>query len=114
MTPADAIGALDRQLAAHGQKVTVVRYTAPSGNPRPTVELVDINAFVRAVGSEDIAGDIKATSSKVTLSPTDIASFWPLLDSDKIKIAGKVRAVQLVKPVMLANVLVRCNLMVSG
>lgn len=115
MTPDTAIAMLDRQLAAHGQTVTVRRYTDPKDPERPKVELADIPAFVRAVSADVVAGDIKATGSKVTLSPTDISSFWPLTASDKIVIDGRERAVLApVKPVMMADTLVRCDLMVSG
>jgi hypothetical protein len=110
MTPTEAIAMLDDQLADTRQSVTVRRYTDPGHVDRPKVELADIPAFVRAVSADDLVGDIKATSSKVTLSPT----FWPLVDSDKIVIAGKERAVLLVKPLFMADQLVRCDLMVAG
>lgn len=114
MTPAEAIGALDRQLARHGQKVTVRRYLAPSGDPRPKTELADINGFVRAVKADELVGDVKATSRNVTLSPTDILSLWPLDDSDKLVIDEMECAVQAVKPKFLNNELVRCDLVVMG
>lgn len=115
MTPAAAIAMLDRQLAAHGQKVTVRRYTDPAHVDRPKVELVDIPAFVRAVSADEIVGDVKATCSKVILSPTDISTFWPLRDSDKVVIDDRERAVLApVKPFKMANTLVRCELTVAG
>lgn len=114
MTPQQAIGALDVQLAAHGQSVTLRRYTAPSGSPRPKTELVGIRAFVRAVKADDVVGEIRQTSMKVTLSPTDMISFWPLKTSDKVVIDGTEREVQAVKPVRLADALVRCDLVVTG
>lgn len=115
MTPNQAIAALDRQLAKHKQAVTIRRYTAPEDPLRPKVELVDVPAFVRAVSASEVVGDVKATASKVILSPTDIAGFWPLLPTDKVVIDGRERAVlQPVKPVKMADTLVRCELMVAG
>lgn len=114
MTPEQAIGMLDRQLGAWGQAVVVRRYTDPKDVARPKVELVDVPAFVRAVSADDVVGDIKVTASRVTVSPSDIATFWPLLDSDKIVIDGRERAVQLVKPIRMGSTLVRCDLVVAG
>lgn len=113
MTPDQAIGALDRQLAKHGQKVTLRRYTG-TGNPRPKTDLGNVPAFVRAVKADDLVGEVKQTSSKVTLSPTDITSLWPLKTSDKVLIDGTEREVMAVKPVKLADTLVRCDLVVAG
>lgn len=113
MTPEQAIGALNRQLAKHGQKVTLRRYTG-TGNPRPKTDLADVPSFVRAVKADDLVGEIKQTSSKVTLSPSNIMSLWPLKTSDKVIIDGTEREVMAVKPIKLADVLVRCDLVVAG
>lgn len=114
MTPQEAISALDRQLAAHGQKITLRRYTASSGTPRPKTDLVNVPSFVRAVKADDLVGEVKQTSSKVTLSPTDIMSLWPLKTSDKVVIDGSEREIMAVKPFKLADNLVRCDLVVAG
>lgn len=114
MTPAEAIGALDRQLSSHGQKVTVRRYTAPSGTPRPKTELVDVPAFVRAVKKEELVGNIDSTFSNVTLSPTNILSMWPIVKGDKLVIEGRERNVEIVKPIKLGDAFVRCDLVVAG
>lgn len=114
MTPDQSIAALDRQLAAHGQKVTLRRYTAPSGTPRPKTDLADTPSFVRAVKADDLVGEVKQTSSKVTLSPTNIMSLWPLKTSDKVLIDGTEREIMAVKPIKLADTLVRCDLVVAG
>lgn len=114
MTPQQAIGALDAQLAAHGQSVTLRRYTAPTGTPRPKTELVGIPAFVRAVKADEFVGIIDSTYSNVTLSPTYFLSMWPIVKGDKIVIDGRERNVEIVKPVKLADALVRCNLVVAG
>jgi hypothetical protein len=113
MTPEHAIAALDRQLKAHGQTVMLRRYTG-TGNPRPKTDLADVPAFVRAVKADDLVGDIKQTSSKVILSPTDIMTLWPLKTGDKVVFDGVEREVEAVKPIKLANTLVRCELVVAG
>jgi hypothetical protein len=114
MTPDQALSSLDSQLAAHGQKITLRRYTAPSGTPRPKTELIDIPAFVRAVKADEIVGNIDATFSNVTLSPTDIILLWPIVKGDKLVIDGRERNVDLPKPKKLGDVLVRCDLVVAG
>lgn len=113
MTPASAISSLDAQLAEHGENVIVRRYTAPSGDPRPKTD-VPVRAFVRAVRPEDLAGEIDQTASKVVLSPTGLATLLPLKKGDKIVVQGKERHVELPKPILLSNALVRIDVMVTG
>lgn len=110
MTPAQAIAALDRQLAAHGQSVIHRRFT---GSPRVPTD-TPLRAFVRAVKEEEIVGEIKQTASKVIVSPTDTVSVWPIKESDVFVIDGKQRDISQVKPFKMDDELVRCELMVAG
>jgi hypothetical protein len=114
MSPDQAVAMLDSQLAEHGELITLRRYTAPSGTPRPKTDLADIPAFVRAVKPEEFFGNVDSTFSNVTLSPTNFTPLWPLVKGDKVMIDGRERNVEMVKPIKLGNVLVRCNLVVAG
>lgn len=113
MNPASAKASLRRQLSEHGQDIVLRRYTAPSGNPRPSDDL-PVRAFVRAVKAEEIVGRIDSTFSNVAFDPDDAAGLWPVRKDDKVVIDGKTRNVEVVKPVTLAGVLVRCDLVVAG
>lgn len=113
MTPARAIAMLDSQLAQHGQTVVVRRYTAPGGNPRPKTDIT-VKGHVRAVRSDELVGDISATHSAVVVSPTGLAALLPLLKGDKVVVQGRERNVDLPKPVLMKDELVRINLLVAG
>lgn len=114
MTPASIISDLDASLVRAGETVTVRRYTAPGGTPRPKIEEEGIPASVRAVRPEEMVGDIKATFSKVVLSPTGLASLLPLKKDDKIVIQGRERNIEHPGPIFVQGVLVRMNLTVAG
>ncbi|MGV1790999.1 hypothetical protein [Rhizobium sp. A37_96] len=114
MTPAAAIAALDSQLAEHGARVSVYRYTAASGTPRPKDEVANVPAFVRAVSADQLAGNIDQTAVNVVLSPTLLASLLPLKKGDKLLIDGRERNIELVKPISMQTTLVRINLVVLG
>ena len=114
MTPSSMIANLDASLRRAGQKVTLRRYTAPTGSPRPKTDLTNVWAVVRAVTADDLVGEIKQTSLKAILSPTDIMSLWPLKTSDKVMIDGVEREVMAVKPFKVADTLVRVELVVAG
>lgn len=113
MTPARAIAMLDSQIRRHGEDIIVRRYTAPTGSPRPKID-VAARAFVRAVKADALVGDIKQTHSDVTVSPTGIAALLPLRTGDKLVIQGKERDVTSAKPVLVAGVLARIDLLVAG
>src|SRR5574340_945654 len=79
MTPAQAIAALDRQLAANGEDAVLPRYTLAAGNqqvPTPVKIRVQTQGYQPhelIQGSGILQGDVK-----VILSPTQInAAQWP-------------------------------------
>jgi hypothetical protein len=113
VTPAQMIADLDAALARRGEDVTVRRYTAPSGTPRPKTDIAT-RATVRAVKPEELAGEIDQTASKVVLSPTGLGALLPLRKGDKIVIQGDERHVELPKPIVVGGTLVRIELMVTG
>lgn len=112
-TPSGMIARLDAALARRGETVTVRRYTAPTGTPRPKTDIAS-RASVRAVKPEELAGEINQTASKVVLSPTGLGALLPLKKGDKIVIQGKERNIELPKPIFVADVLVRIDVMVTG
>ncbi|RUM97911.1 hypothetical protein EET67_09865 [Pseudaminobacter arsenicus] len=114
MTPARAIAMLDRQLAAHGEKVVMRRYTASSGSPRPKTDISNVSALVRAIKAEELVGGIDMTASTVVLSPTGLAALLPLKKGDKVVIQGRERNVELPKPIFVHDTLVRITLLVTG
>lgn len=115
MTPKRAVAALDRQIAAHGQTVTI-RRVVPNG---PAIEAT-IRAFVRGYRPEEITDGITLGHSQVVLSPTDLKDtpFWGDQNlpraTDAVVISGRKRNVSAPNPVKMNDVLVRINLAVAG
>ncbi|HLP66766.1 MAG TPA: hypothetical protein VK181_04530 [Rhizobium sp.] len=115
-TAADVIARLDASLLARGQTVTLRRYTAPSGTPRPKTDL-PVKAFIRPVEALDIkelVGNLATSYFEVILSPTDTAALLPIVRGDKIVFDGKERNVEMPKPITMADVLVRLRVLVAG
>jgi hypothetical protein len=114
MTPAQAIAALDRQLAAHGDPVVLRRYTDPEDPARPKVDL-PLRGFVRpGKAPENLVGDIDQEYWDVAISPTDFAPMWPIVKGDKIVIDGAECNIELPKPIKIQGELVRCNIVAAG
>lgn len=113
-SPAALIADLDAALADAGTAVTIRRYTAPTGTPRPKTDIEDVPASIRAVKADELVGAIDQTGSKVVISPTGLAALLPLRKGDKLVVDGKERNVELAKPIFVASVLVRIDLMVMG
>lgn len=115
MTPAQAIAALDRQLSAHGQTVTI-RRTVPNG---PAVE-VTVRAFVRGYKPAELTDGITVGSSSVVVSPSSLKASPFFGDgnlprkNDAVVISGRKRNIEAVEAVKLDDVLVRVNLQVAG
>lgn len=116
ITPAEAIAELDRALVETGQDVTLRRYTAPSGTPRPKIDL-PVRGFVRPVEEltvKELVGNITTPYFEVILSPTGTAALLPIVRGDKIVIDGKERNVEMPRRITMDNVLVRMKIMVAG
>jgi hypothetical protein len=134
MTPAEATAMLRRQLAAHGQDVTLQRVTQGAGGTQIKYK-VECRAFVRGYRPDELVGGILQGDSKVTLSAAEIEEQgWPGPQSSKVPvgqdlskqdmrvprkgddiyIAGKLRNVEVGVPIYLDNVLVRIELMARG
>lgn len=113
MTPAAAIAMLDRQIAKHGQTITLRRVVVNA----PAIEAA-VRGFVRGYKPDEMTDDIKQGTSLVVISPTALAGtpFATALPkaSDKVTISGRLRNIDFPEPVEMDDKLVRLNLQVSG
>lgn len=122
------IDVLDRALTRSGQTIVLRRLYGQAPNV-VNVDSPNIRAGVRSPSNEELSAGYAQTDSVVILSPTDLASAqWPggelpsatVADptlprrNDKAIIDGRIRNVELVKPFVVGNVLVRIELRVLG
>lgn len=113
MTPAAAIAALDRGLAAAGQDITLRRTTGTQLIPLD----VACRAVVRDYAPAELVGEIQQGDTRVILSPSEMTNAqwpWPPRAGDFVVIAGRLRAVRAAPPFYVDNVLVRVELQVRG
>ena len=104
MTPAQAIAALDRQIAQHGQTVKFFRGSAS----------LTAKAFVRGFKPADLVGSIiKQGDRQIVLSPSSLGAFGIPRNLDQGNVGGKPLTVTAVEEVHMNDVLVRLNIMVS-
>lgn len=106
MTPASAIASLDRQIAEHGQSVTLAKI----GVATP----VTTTAHVRAMKETEIVGRMQARWFKAILSPTGLSSVLPLRNDDLCTIGGEEMVIRAYRPILVAGTLVRVELEVAG
>ena len=112
-TAVELIADLDANLAEAGETVTVRRYTAPTGSPRPEIHET-AKATVRPLRAEELVGNIDQTWSMIITSPTSIASLLPIKKGDKVVVQGRERNVEFPRPIYVQDVLVRLELLVGG
>ena len=104
MTPADAIGMLDRQLARHGEDILVMRGDGEKG----------MRAIVRGYKPNELVGLLRQGDRSVVVSPSDFGAFGAPEAHDKVSIGEAIVTVIASDVVRLANVVVRANLVVRG
>lgn len=112
-TPSAAIARLNAALQRRGENVTVRRYTAPTGTPRPKTDIAT-RGHVRAARADELAGAIKQNQLKVIISPTGLSSLLPIRTGDKLMVAGAEKNVEFANHIRVADTLVRIELMVQG
>lgn len=127
MTPSQAIAALDRQLTAHGQDVTLQRGAA-GANGSVTLTTVTVRAFVREARPDPVIGAVVQHETEVTISPTQIAAAgWtnhaspdagtdssiPIV-GNQVVIGGRTKKVMSVEPILMAGTVVRINMRAKG
>ncbi|KQU79821.1 hypothetical protein ASD00_36030 [Ensifer sp. Root31] len=113
MSPAQAIAALDRQIAVHGQAVRVRR-----GDKDATTALAAMLGFVRGYKADDVIrqSGISQEDSKVILSPSHLST-WPKpypQKGDWCEVDGRFRAIVAADHLKLNDVVVRIELQVKG
>lgn len=101
MTPANAIVALDRQIASHGQDIAFQRGSTEQ----------QARGFVRGYKVEQLIGLITQADREVVVSPSSLGAYLPRINDEFISmgVMGKVTAAE---PIHMAGVLVRWNLRV--
>jgi hypothetical protein len=108
MTPDHALAMLDRQIARHGETVTLRR----AGQADKAVR-----GIVRRLVPQDLANAANERRSTVVLSPSDFAD-WPGLPSaDDLVAIGAGAMVDVLEPadiVVIDTVPVRISLVVAG
>lgn len=118
MSPEQAIFALDRSLAAHGQDAILRRWSGSGSARTPT----DVAVRVRALDykPEELVGGIMQGDTRVILSPTQIVAAgwpgpqdWPRI-GDRLVIDGRERNVQAAPPFRIDGVVVRIDVTVRG
>lgn len=100
---------LDRQIALHGQAITLQRLSPVSS--------ATVRAFVRGYRAEELTGGIQQGDTLVILSPTTLAAGgWAGLPKrgDKTLIDARLRNVEIADPVRINGEVVRVNLTVRG
>lgn len=110
MTPSYAIAMLDRQIAAHGEPVTLRRIGSPEDTTLP------VGGFVRRATVEPLVpgADAAQADTVITLSPTGLTTFVPPLRGDQADIAGRRVNIEEVETVRMGSTVIRYNLKVSG
>lgn len=118
MSPSQAINALDRQLAAHGQGITLRRYSGV-GPSRVPVD-VTVRARVDDYRPEELSGGIVQGDTRVIISPSQIlAAAWPSPQDwpragDQVVINGRVRNVEAPVLLKINDTVVRIEIQVKG
>lgn len=107
MTPAAAMGMLDRALGRDGTLVTI-NQAASNGGPATQT----IRAFVRGYQPQELTGDINQDDRKAILSPTGL-TFTPG-KLDEVVIQGVTCNIEAVDLVTVAGAVVRIEMQVRG
>ena len=105
MTPAAAIGLLERALARDGETITITRNVKGSTPITQTVR-----ASLRGYRADELTDDIDAHDSFGILSPTSLAFIPEKLDRTTIQ--GQTRVIQNVDKIMVADAVVRIEFQV--
>ena len=123
--PAEYIADLNAELADGGEDVRLQRLTLAAGSVQIPFEVV-CRAFVRGYEPAELVAGITQQTSKVILSPTEIAQAqWTSgrpgnedrrvpTKGNRIFIAGRARNVEAATGKYVAGVLVRIELQVAG
>jgi hypothetical protein len=123
MTPAQAIAALDRQLAKHGEDIVLRRRTGEP--PGETYSEVTCRARLDSIDNSQAPAGILLSQFSIIVSPTQInAALWPTPDEPRIPRENDTdevvfrsdngRVITFCDPKFIDGVLVRLNLRCVG
>lgn len=91
MTPAEAKASYRRTMKEAGETVTIRRYTAASGTPRPSVTK-DVTARVTGYAPHELVGSIQQGDRRVIVLADDLATgavTLPIKKGDKAVVRGR-------------------------
>lgn len=110
MTPQQAISALDRQNAEHGEDVRVRSAKDLVG------EGVVVRAFIRGYRPDELAGGVQQGDREGVISPTALATAGDLkLERNmKLRVGDRWTNIEFANPVRLRGEIVRWNLWLKG
>lgn len=125
----DYVRSLDEAVRDVGEDI-IIRRAVGTGSAAVYID-VTVRAVVRAFAAAELVGTLKQTDSLVIISPTQIAAAqWPggqpvsaatfQADprvpkvGDKAIIQGRIRNIDVVKPILVDGDLVRLELTVAG
>lgn len=108
-TTAGAISRLDAAIGRRGSALVLKRgdVSAPS-------VMVTVKGYENDIDPAKFVGNSKQGDSLIILSPTGLGAYGEPLEGDWTEFGGRTRSVYFVRRKMLANVLVRLELMVRG
>lgn len=118
MSPEQAISALDRALASHGQTITL-RRTSGEGTSQTNAD-VSVRVREGLYTSEELASGLYQGQTRIILSPSEIlAASWPSPQSwpatgDFVVIEGRERRVESATLRRIDGTVVRIELEVVG
>lgn len=115
MTPATAIAALDRQLAAHGSTLVLRRYAAGSDSYADHA----LKGFVRGLKPAQLVGDVSPNDSTFILSPSSFPDGWAAgerwpVKGDFLITGGRERKIEAIEPVQIGDTVVRFDGRIIG
>ncbi|MBA9070689.1 hypothetical protein FHR71_004459 [Methylobacterium sp. RAS18] len=108
MTPAQAIAALDRQLARHGEDVKLRAQDAADDGSGDLTR----RAFVREYRPDELSGGIEQGDREVILSPANLTTDPQRLGG--LWIGDRYHTIEVATPVRMAGAVVRWNLWAKG
>lgn len=118
MTPDEAKASHRRMMRVAGETITIRRYTAPSGTPRPSVTQ-DVTARVTGYAPNELVGGIAQGDRRLVVLADDLATgavTLPLKKGDKAVVRGKELNIEAVDDSTrrVSGVLIALELQVRG
>lgn len=109
MTPSTAIRSLDRQLSLHGSTLVLKR-----GDNQTPSATVTVKGYQTSLRPEKFVGSSKQGDSMIVLSPTGLGAYGEPLEDEWAVFGGRTLSVYFVRRKLVANTLVRIELLVRG